>query len=216
VNLAQVYGFLGDFERAFELTNVARTKVDELHVNSLLNLPVAVEAQLYLHSGCLAEATAALEQARVDFDVIKADPVLGAYVSVVECEVALASQEHQQVLALAEEVMMLMRGMGLRPFFADHLRLKGLALLGVGQADHAYQVLGEARAEAEALGARRALWSILYDLSQIAVEQGETAEAEVLRREAREVIAYIAGHAGTSELRVSFLARPEVRAVLQE
>ncbi|MFQ5593143.1 MAG: hypothetical protein ACE5HA_03240 [Anaerolineae bacterium] len=76
--------------------------------------------------------------------------------------------------------------------------------------------MAEARAEAEAMGARRMLWQILAALAEIEGQRGRMAEAENLRAQAREVIAFIADHTGTSELRASFLAQPEVHAVLEE
>jgi hypothetical protein len=48
----------------------------------------------------------------------------------------------------------------------------------------------------------------------MAAERGEAEQAEALRREAREIVTFIAEHAGSAELRTSFLTRPSVRAVV--
>jgi hypothetical protein len=99
-------------------------------------------------------------------------------------------------------------------YLADGLYLRSQALLFLGRADAAYDALMQARAEAEALGARRILWEILFALSQIEAERGNAAEAEALRRQAREIVEYIADHAGAPELRASFLGQPRVREAL--
>jgi hypothetical protein len=43
---------------------------------------------------------------------------------------------------------------------------------------------------------------------------GNTAEADSLRAQAREVVSYIADHAGGEEMRTSFISLPEVQSVL--
>jgi hypothetical protein len=54
------------------------------------------------------------------------------------------------------------------------------------------------------------LWRILALQAELA---GDPAQAEALLAQARAIIATIADHAGSPELRASFLARPAVRAV---
>ena len=68
----------------------------------------------------------------------------------------------------------------------------------------------EALAESEALGERRIRWKILAALSQIETQLGNTAEAEMLRLQAQEIVKNIVAHIGTDERRKSFLALPEV------
>jgi hypothetical protein len=46
--------------------------------------------------------------------------------------------------------------------------------------------------------------------------RGASAEAAALRAQARHEIDYVAANAGSDELRASFLALPEVRALLDE
>ena len=89
------------------------------------------------------------------------------------------------------------------------LYLQGRAWLTLGQQEAAYVYFLEARAIAEAIGLRRMLWPILFALSQL---EPNPTEAERLHQQAREIVAYIAGHT-PADLRDSFLALPEVRAV---
>jgi hypothetical protein len=118
------------------------------------------------------------------------------------------------VIRLADDFIAAFRRFGGRVFVADALYLKGRALLGQGETEAGYQVLQEARAEAEALTSRRILWEILHTLSEVEAARGNAAEAEVLRGQAREIITYIADHAGSPDLRASFLSLPKVRDVL--
>ena len=65
------------------------------------------------------------------------------------------------------------------------------------------------------MGARWSLWPILLTMSQLEAKRGHAAEADALRHQARELVEDIADHAGTPELRASFLNLPEVQAVMQ-
>ena len=101
----------------------------------------------------------------------------------------------------------------MRVFAPDLLRVKGLALLGLGHVDEAREIFEEALAEAERQGSRRSLWAILFALSQLEGQSGNPAEAENLRRRAREFIEYIADHLGPPERRELFLKLPHIREV---
>jgi hypothetical protein len=68
----------------------------------------------------------------------------------------------------------------------------------------------KAQAEAESLKSRRMLWCILAALGQL---QSDRSTAESLRREARQVVGYIASHIDQDELRSSFLGQPDVQAI---
>jgi hypothetical protein len=81
----------------------------------------------------------------------------------------------------------------------------------MGQTEAARKTLLEAQAEAEVIGSRRILWQILFTLSQL---ETEPAETERLRKQAQEIVAYIANNISEPELRASFLGLPEVQAVL--
>jgi predicted metal-dependent hydrolase len=76
--------------------------------------------------------------------------------------------------------------------------------MGLERLDEAEQVLASARAEAKALGSRRALWPILAALSAIAARQGNQAAEAELHTQAHEIAEYIADRAPTPELGVSF------------
>ncbi len=74
-------------------------------------------------------------------------------------------------------------------------------------------MLREADQVAEQLGSRRIRWKCLAYLAQVAARRGEDAQAEVYRGQAREIVEFMAEHAGSAQLRDSFLGLPEVRGV---
>lgn len=134
----------------------------------------------------------------------------------VKGEFALAREEFEQAKSLATDVVRELRQHAVRSALPEALYLQGRALLGLGQLDGAHEVLSEARAEAEALGARRLLWPILAALGELQARRGDSTSADSLREGAHNIVAYIADHSGAPELRASFCSLPEVRAVLGE
>ncbi len=118
-------------------------------------------------------------------------------------------------ISVMDNLLSALHKLSIRPYVPDALYLKSQALLAQGRREEAREILVEARTAAEALGSRRTLWEILLALSQIEKERGDPEEAEEMRRRARQIVEYIADHAGTSTLRASFLNLPRVRAVLE-
>jgi dTDP-4-amino-4,6-dideoxygalactose transaminase len=118
------------------------------------------------------------------------------------------------VVAEADKMIAFFERGGMLFMRTDALYYKGRALLTQGRREEAHQALAQARATAGALGARRILWQVLLALGQIEGSLGNIAEADRLRAEAREIIDYIAGHMGSSELRTAFLNLPDVRSMI--
>ena len=216
--LAWVYGSLGDIERGFELAHIALTKphqVDEYQ-------PLARAALAYLHliSGNTAEADAAFKEAYGEPATEESELAprhMGLFLisqTIIGGEVALANREYDRVLRLTERSITSMRTNGMRIFLPDILRLKGQALASLGRTSEAREVLGEARTEGEALGSRRSLLSILIALHHLEIQEGNSTEAATLRLQAREIVEFIADHAGTPELRASFLNTPLIRGIM--
>jgi tetratricopeptide (TPR) repeat protein len=207
--LARTYGLLGAPERGLDLARRALAKA-EAQFPLWEPLVAAILAQLYLLLGDDHEAEIALKQAYVRFT----PGPLYSPVPLADAELGLARREYARVIALMDEHIAFLRQAGLHAYLADALYLQGQALLAQGQTDRALDVLVEARAEAEALGARRILWRILFALGQIEAGRGHAAEAQALREQARTTVEAIANHIGAAELRTSFLNQPPVQAVL--
>jgi hypothetical protein len=96
----------------------------------------------------------------------------------------------------------------------EALLVQGNALAAMEELGQAGDALREAARVAEGIGHRRLLWQILAVLAKVETNQGNIALAQAARDRAREIIDYIADHAGDDELRKSFLALPEVLSVL--
>ena len=221
-HLAELYGSLGEVERGMRLAREAEALTSE-RFPTWRAISVGTLAHLHLYAGDLAAAEEAVQAAfaHVSTDMAKAGAA--AFVGPVAIEIALARGDGARALALAERSLDVVREIGARTFVVTGLFYKGRAQQRLGQLEEAAAVLNEARAEAEALGMRRILWRILAALAEIEAGRGtlRAAEAQALRRQAREIILYIADHCpqalstGSGQsLRASFLRLPEVRAVL--
>jgi hypothetical protein len=130
------------------------------------------------------------------------------------CEVALAFGEYERVLSLAEEFSIELDKTGMRFLLPDAYYFMGRALWALEKPEAAYEAMVMARTAAEDIGARRILYQILDALAEMESTRGNETEAAALKEDAHEVVSFIADHTGSEELRASFLALPEVQAVL--
>jgi class 3 adenylate cyclase/tetratricopeptide (TPR) repeat protein len=135
------------------------------------------------------------------------------FVGLLRMEVLVSQQRHAEVLITSDQVQVVMDKLGLRAMRADILTTQGHALAGLGRTDEALAVWREALAEARLQGARRAAWPALAALSQT---ESDASAAAAYRREAIELIRFLAGNIDEPELREAFLNKPEVRRVLED
>ncbi len=215
-DLARAYALLGDIEHGLALTQQAAG--DAARFPLIAAWAASAVVPLRLLRGDLAGAQAALAdlpdyrdlRRRVGFV-----PAMWPHVGLAEIELAAALGDAASAQRLAEELIQNLGQAGVRFRLPDARLLQGQALLALGRPDAAWAALQTARAEAEALGARRVLWPILATLAKIAGARG-LAEAGGLRQQARQMVDYIAAHAPTPALHQSFLARRDVQSVLAE
>jgi predicted ATPase/DNA-binding XRE family transcriptional regulator len=216
-DLGWVYGQLGAVDRGLELARLARSTAEE-KLPILRYWPRAILVSLHLLKGDLAAAKRIMATLQ-DYREIKEQfgymPFMWVRVALAEGEFAFSQQDSVRAAALMDELYTELREAGICYLRPDVLHLRGRALLeqGLTNSDEACETLARARAEAEALGSRRTLWPILISLSEIERQRGHAAEAEALRKQAGEIVDYIAHHIGTPELRASFLDLPQVKAV---
>lgn len=147
-------------------------------------------------------------------DIEKQAIYLFAPVLLAEARLQLALGQPGDALARLEYLTGRARRAGVRSYLPEALWLQGKALLTLEQAEQARQSFLEGQQVAAEAGARRMWWLILGELSQLEAAAGNTDEAERLRQQAQEIVAYIADHTGSDELSASFLALPEVQALL--
>ena len=212
-DLAWIYGTLGAIEAGLEMGRLAQaTAAQRLPV--FLPWALGSLARLQVMQGDLAAAETSVAEAYVGLELDDFSTHGAVQVPMADAELALARRNYAHVISVMDGLIARLRRVGMRSFLSDALYLKGQALLAQDQIDAARQVLSEARAEAESLGSRRMLWQILAALSVIEDGRGRLAEAQQLRAQAHESIAYIANHIPTKELSDSFLQQPLVRAIV--
>ncbi|MCP4210003.1 MAG: AAA family ATPase [Halieaceae bacterium] len=209
--LAYVYGQLGAVERGLKTAHQALT-IAETQVPPFRLIVLAVLAQLHMLQNNLTDAEAVITNG-------KQDPFAVGWslhylpVRLADGELALRQGNFERVIEVTNGLLIDLRQMGARLHIPSVLYLQGRAWLGLNRRIQGRERLLEARSEAEAIGSRPVLWPILFNLSQL---EDNPAKAQVLRQQSQEIVEYIAGNVDDAELQTSFLALPDVRAVLQK
>jgi tetratricopeptide (TPR) repeat protein len=214
--LATIYHALGVRSRAHAELDLAMAAAERLSIPILPGLLAAL-AMLQLADGDLAAAHAtskrSLEEIKFDEATASALGFSAPVPWIVDVEIKLAEGDPEHALAAADYFLAGVRRFRIRPSLSEALYVRGRVLLALGRAEEAWTVLSEARAEGAAIGCRRILWRIL---TTMAVEAARRGDGEAVRRitdEACHHIEHIAAHAGTDELRDSFLALPQVKTL---
>jgi predicted ATPase/class 3 adenylate cyclase len=135
------------------------------------------------------------------------------FTSMAASELELARGDNLSALEKAELFLQIVEKANARTFIPYGLFDKGRALAALGRLEEAEQVLKEANRMAEQLGSRRIWWKCLASLAEVTARRGDQAQAEIYRGQGREITDFIAEHAGSEELRDSFLSLPEVQRV---
>ena len=206
--LAVTYAYLGDQERAREASRVALDVATE-RLPSAQAWALASIAEIHLLAGELDEADAALAESNVELSAEPLRSEVSVLVPLMRGRVAGARGDHERAVEMADAVLNRLHRAGIRPFTEDAMLLKGRALAAVDRMSDAERTLREARSAADGLGHRRILWEILAELGRI----GDDDESAEMRAEARRIVERI-GNDVERDLRASFLARPEVSALL--
>lgn len=129
-------------------------------------------------------------------------------------QLALARHDYRRVLEITDWFLSAELWQDNNPMLYEPLLMRGKAMLGLGDLPEAHRLLQAARTSATKLNARRLQWQIDVSLADLARQQGHLAVADDLKAEARSLIEYIADHAGSDDLRHSFLNLPQVREVM--
>ena len=140
--------------------------------------------------------------------------MISALPDVLRGELALAKQQYDRVLAFDLQPHERDVESGRCVLFPDLLRIKGQALLALGRVREAGETLATARDMAEVQGSKRTLWSILFELGQVALLEGNPLESDKLIQQSKDTVDYIAGTFGSAENRDAFLNGSKVCKVL--
>lgn len=214
--LALAYGYLGDLARGMDLARKAGEDSAGFAAQWRAWSFGAV-ARLQILAGDLAAAEATVHQMRDMQREVHASGFLEYALGLAECWVAVAAGDGQRAVVAADTLMNRLQQRGVRIGLAETLATRGRGLLLLGRTEEGRAALEAARVEAEALGLRHVWWPILLDLARIAEESHleDRARASALRQQAREIVTFIADHAGSASLRGSYLALPEVALALE-
>jgi tetratricopeptide (TPR) repeat protein len=171
-----------------------------------------VHLELCAHNLDQAATTlAALEAESQHPAIFEFDAVLRA-----RSEVALARGEAGPALAATQAQVARLRARGLLQPLPEALGGLAQAWRLNEQPDQAAAALAEAVTLAEAQGAAMTEWPARYALGRLALERGDAASSRRHWARAREIVTSLADRIPAPELRQSFRARPELRALMGE
>ncbi len=214
---AWVFANLGEVAHGLELARVAQSRA-RTDIRAGQDWFSALLTRLYLLDNNVAaaeESFRAIDVTSITASFNKMFPLGAPVLFFAAAELALAQREYARAIQVMDELLAEFEKRQQRTFLAEALHLKALALQGLGESDQAHALLLQAHAIAERTGARRVHWQILATLAKAESSRGNYAQAELLLEQAREIIYFIAEHAGSPQLRASFLASSRVRALVQ-
>ena len=213
-DLGMMYGTVGRVEYGLALARAAGEK-SRAHGGAMLYWTLSQLARLYTLSGELQQAEVTLQEARASAEnggFITYGPT---FFLLAEGELAIAKQDYQQAIAAADQLLALAAQRRLSFGVPEALMLKGQALFNLERLAEAWACLDEARQRAEAAQTRFILWQVLAGLARVEQRQGQAQPAHALWQSAARLLDDLAARL-PDDLRAAFLARAEVKQVLQE
>jgi tetratricopeptide (TPR) repeat protein len=124
-------------------------------------------------------------------------------------ELELARNNFQTALSLTDNLLEEIAPLGWinNP---EILYRKADALIGLDKLDEELQTLTEACSLAEKLDAKHHLWTILASLANVSAKLGNQQQADDYRKQAREVVDFIAEGLARIDLKELFMQQPHV------
>jgi len=210
-----VYAHLGGFEQTQRmLPSLLQFLETERGLWSAIFMGYVVSA--LIRAGYLEIAEEMLGKIYVGIDTASYLISLTMQLPQIRAEMALATGELDKALAIVDTFLDGIRQTEVLRGLPEKLLLKGRILRKTDRPEEAYDILKEAHALATAQNARPSLWQICFHLAAMEEERGNLTQAQILKKQARTVIDYIADHAGRADLRNSFLALPQVQNILSD
>ncbi|MEJ2749535.1 MAG: hypothetical protein P8183_16765, partial [Anaerolineae bacterium] len=212
IYLYSIHIFLaaGALEKAEPWTDKLYDQLEEIQPVLRTPLLVAV-ARAKIALGELGEAEDILVRDLAILDQASPAMINMVPVFVADAHLQLALGQPERTLERLETVIQRLHHLRSRNCLAEAHWLQGQARLALGEINQAKEALWEAKAAAEVTGERPILWQILVSLAEVEEACGKANTADKLRDEARDLVGYIAEHAG--EMRETFLERPEVQSL---
>ena len=213
-DLAFLLGMLGRLDEARVRAERA-VEASEKHLPNWLPWPLAALGWVQLHSGDLPAAI----QTAARIDQVMEHSVASEFASslfptrMALAEIALANRDIAGAHRSLDVLDNYAERTGMRAYVPDFHLQRGRTYLAQNEVEAARQSFEKSSAMAEALPSRWIGWQALAALADLARRDHQTAAAEDYRQRALAIIQDIAQRAGRPDLRESFLALAEVRAV---
>jgi tetratricopeptide (TPR) repeat protein len=203
-------GHLGkSLEAIQETISLSESLVEMQHYR-----PVLKALKSFLE-GDAAGASRQMKEASGKIMIDVPDIYLGPMIIALACEIEQAHGDYEEVLRITEAALGKMKAANVPILLPDLLYYQGRARVALGQLDEGLRLLEASVEEARRLGSRRSLWPVLAEMAHLAVQRGDADQADILRREGREVVEYIASHIGSHELQASFIGLPQVQWLME-
>lgn len=204
---AWLYTMLGDLKTAERIQSEILSFVDQYE--SFKPLLLVTQAQHKLFASDHNEAKKIFEEIGREYGT-DSELIFHPFIFTLHVEIHLANQDFDIALQTAESYVQTLLTSQIKILVPDLLNQKARALIGLGRREDAHQELQTAHSLAEEQKSRRILWAILLDLADLESDQ---TIAEAYRKEAHQIIDYIAEHISNIELREHFLNLPKLREV---
>lgn len=212
--LARIYLRLGHINHGVELAEAAVTYAEK-NAPPWKPLAMGVLSQARLEEGNFEQAEVLIQESR-DNEL----SAFGSFLSIFQVEepairLALMEKDAPLALRLAEDTIEKISSYNYLIYRPDALLLKAQVEIFAKQNDQAITTLAEAEKEAEVLKANWVLWQVYHTRAQVLRDEDQQDEAKVLEAQARTIIDDITGNMNKENLKESFLALAQVRAVIQ-
>ncbi|HJR79914.1 MAG TPA: adenylate/guanylate cyclase domain-containing protein [Anaerolineales bacterium] len=211
--LAWVYAYCGEFEKASQLIEQA-SRVAEEKQPAWLAFPMAAKVRMNLLQNDLPSATQTVGDAPLQPTTIPYARYT-IFICFANIELAIAKKDYVVALKLIEELLDEVAPLT-RVDVPEVLRLKGSALIGLDQLDKALHTMTEACLLAKETNSNLYLWIILMDLAEVQSELGHQKDAENSLREGRKIAAQVAESLREVGLHDPFLNQPRVQALMRD
>jgi predicted ATPase/class 3 adenylate cyclase len=188
-----------------------RDKIIPFYRPEVLAMIILVE----IARGRLEQAQQVLEEAYQPIDLEDSPIIYTGFLILAEIHLLLAQRDPQGAIDRVGYLLETIQRVGFRQILPEALWLQGKCLLALDQLDQAHQTLEDALIASREIGERRVRWQILSAMVELETRRGKISQAQELNSEAGDIITYIADHS-PDDLRVSFLAQPEVLEIIEK
>jgi tetratricopeptide (TPR) repeat protein len=210
--LSVLYSDLGHYSLALEIT---RGLLDVGPTDSVFATTFYLGAVLLTHvrAGKVTEAEAIVKDPK--FSVHQMNFFSKQYAELALCYLPYIKGEYEDAIQSADQFYRWLKANGVVYLTQELLLLIGKSQVALGWWDQALDTIKECQSVTEKLGSRRIQWQVDALLAQCAQHEGNYEKVEEHLRESRQTIQYILDHISDPALKDSYLAKEDVRQVLE-